>query len=149
MPSFLTPTVLWVCVIILSIVIEATSLDLTAIWFAVGALGALVLSLLGVGLTAQAVIFLLLSVALLIAVRPLAKKFMGVTPIPTNIDRLIGQTTLVTTAIDNAQGQGEVKIGGTMWMARSSEGTPISAGAQVRILEIVGVKVIVTTADVE
>lgn len=147
MYSFFNPTTLWVAMIIVSIALEAGTLDLSAIWFAVGALGALIASLLGASITVQVIIFVALSALLLILLRPLTKRFLAANGARTNADRILGEIAVVTTAIDNTASQGQVKISGAYWTARSASGNPIPEQTKVKILEIVGVKVIVTPAD--
>ena len=66
---------------------------------------------------------------------------------PTNADRCIGQTALVTEAIDNEIGTGQVNSKGIIWTARSLNGEQIEKGASVVIEQIEGVKVLVTRAS--
>jgi membrane protein implicated in regulation of membrane protease activity len=63
--------------------------------------------------------------------------------IPTNADRFIGKTGIVVEAIDNLTATGQVKVAGQLWTARSAADTPISAGVEVTILSIEGVKLFV------
>mgnify|MGYP002798993185 FL=1 len=85
----------------------------------------------------------------LVALRPLAKKYLNTRVEPTNADRVIGQEARVTQDIDNIQGTGAVTIGGVTWTARSEHDTPIPAGAMVRVLRIEGVKVMVEKSKEE
>ena len=64
-------------------------------------------------------------------------------PDPTNADRLIGMTGIVTEPIDNVQATGAVKVAGVEWTARSEQDTVIEAGVQVKILRFSGVKLYV------
>ena len=89
--------------------------------------------------------FLAVSLACLLALRPLAKKYVDPRRVPTNADRVIGQTAVVTEAIDNVEGKGQVNIAGQIWSARSQHNMAIPAGAEVRVLRIEGVKVFVET----
>lgn len=146
MPNLITPTFLWIGVTIVSVAIEAGSLDLTAIWFAVGALFALLASIFGASFAVQAGLFVIMSVVLLISLRPITKRYLTPNITATNADRILGDFAIVTTAIDNIEGTGEIKIAGNHWHARSADGTPIPQGMRVQILEIVGVKVVVTAA---
>ena len=135
----------WLVLLLLFSLGEALTVGLTSIWFAAGALAALVCALLGgpIGL------FLVVSVLCLLAVRPLAKKFINNKVQPTNADRILGTEAQVTENIDNIQGKGAVTIGGVAWSARSEDGTPIPAGSLVRILRIEGVKVFVELSKEE
>ena len=66
---------------------------------------------------------------------------------PTNADRCIGATALVTEAINNEIGTGQVNVKGIIWTARSLGGEQIEKGANVVIEKIEGVKVLVTRAS--
>ena len=88
-------------------------------------------------------ILIALSAAALALIRPLSVKILKPRHDPTNADRVIGQTALVTEAIDNVEGKGLVVVSGQVWSARSQHNVDIPAGTQVRILRIEGVKVYV------
>ena len=117
-------TVLWLIALIVFAVGEAITVGLTSVWFAVGALGALIAAGFGAALWLQVVVFLALS---------------GVT----NADRVIGATALVTEEIDNLKGSGLVNISGQVWTARSAHDVVIQPGREVKVLRIEGVKVFV------
>ncbi|HIQ60262.1 MULTISPECIES: NfeD family protein [Pseudoflavonifractor] len=135
--------IVWLALLIIFAVAEAATVGLTSVWFAIGSLGALVCALAGGNIWLQLGIFIVLSLVCLVALRPLAKKYLNTRVEPTNADRVIGQEARVTQDIDNIQGTGAVTIGGVTWTARSEHDTPIPAGAMVRVLRIEGVKVIV------
>ena len=135
--------IVWLALLIIFAVAEAATVGLTSVWFAIGSLGALVCALAGGNIWLQLGIFIVLSLVCLVALRPLAIKYLNTRVEPTNADRVIGQEARVTQDIDNIQGTGAVTIGGVTWTARSEHDTPIPAGAMVRVLRIEGVKVIV------
>ena len=139
----MVPMLIWLGLLILFAVGEAISVGLTSIWFAAGALAALVCSLANGPLWLQITLFIVVSVLCLLAVRPLAKKYLNGRVQPTNADRIIGAEAQVTEAIDNIRGRGAVVIGGLTWSARSQSGQAIPAGALVKVLRIEGVKVFV------
>ena len=141
--------ILWMLVIIASVVIEAVTLDLSALWFAVGGLAALVLASFGCEKMPQLIVFTIVSALLLMFVRPFARKFLKPMGARTNADRILGEEALVTAVIDNAVMQGEIRLLGQTWSARSADGTVIPQGAKVRVLEIVGVKAIVELIEKE
>ena len=122
---------------------EAITVGLTSVWFAVGALGALIAAGFGAALWLQVVVFLALSGVTLLLVRPLAKKFLTPRYQATNADRVIGATALVTEEIDNLKGSGLVNISGQVWTARSAHDVVIQPGREVKVLRIEGVKVFV------
>jgi membrane protein implicated in regulation of membrane protease activity len=133
----------WLALLILFAVGEGISVGLTSIWFAAGSLCALAAALAGGPLWLQIALFIVVSALCLLAVRPLAKKYLDPGVQPTNADRIIGQEALVTEDINDLQGRGAVTIGGVAWTARSGTDQIISAGTRVRVLRIEGVKVFV------
>ena len=140
--------VVWLAALIVFALIEgAVASNLVSIWFAAGSLAALIVSLFSDFLPAQIAVFLVVSVICLALVRPVASRWLNPRSQPTNADRLIGQTALVTEAIDNLAAQGQVTVSGQVWSARSDGEEQIPAGARVTVLRIEGVKLIVRPAD--
>lgn len=137
------PELVWLILLLLFAGLEAVTVGLTSIWFAAGALAALITALAGGPVGLQVALFLVISLLCLIAVRPLARRYLNPRIQPTNADRVIGTQAKVTEDIDNLQSKGEVTIGAMPWSARSEDGAPIPAGALVRVLRIEGVKVYV------
>ena len=137
-------SILWLCAVAILGVAEALTVTLTCIWFAVGALAAMIVALFGGELWLQILVFAIVSLVCVLALRPLAKtKLGGSIKTATNADRIIGREAVVTEAIDNVSGAGAVSVGGTIWTARSDSDAPIAAGSRVTILRIEGVKVFV------
>ena len=139
---------LWLGLTVLLLAAEAATVTLVSLWFAAGALAALVITLLGGTVWLQIAAFLAVSVVSLIALRPLTRKYFTPKLTPTNIDSVIGSAGLVTVPIDNLNAAGQVKLNGMEWTARSTTGDPIPAGTKVQVDRIEGVKVFVTPADV-
>ena len=138
------PSAVWMMALVGLVIGEAVTVGLTLIWFAVGALGALIVSALGASVWVQVAVFLGLSALSLILVRPVAARLLKPGVLPTNADRILGQIALVTQTIDNIAQTGQVKLGGQVWTARSEDGEIIPEQSKVRILRIEGVKVIVS-----
>ena len=136
-------TMLWIGAIIVFGVVEALTAGLVSIWFVPGAVAGLIAAMLGAGILAQLVLFLVVSAAALAATRPLVKKLTAGRTVPTNADRLLGEQGKVTETIDNANAQGAVYADGKTWTARSTDGAVIPAGAQVHIEGMEGVKLLV------
>ena len=134
--------VIWFIVIILAAVIEINTMDLSSIWFSAGALFAFVFSLLNAGWFSQIIIFLIVSVSLLILVRPLVKRYLKTNVISTNSDRLVGKVAVCTKEIKHGE-RGEVKIDGKFWLAITSSEEDITVDEKVEVLAIEGVKLIV------
>jgi len=138
--------ILWLVLLVVFAASEAVTVGLTSIWFAAGALVALIAALLGGAVWIQITLFLAVSLLCLAAVRPLARRHLNNKVVPTNADRVIGAQAQVTEDIDNIHGKGAVVIRGITWSARSQDGGPISAGTMVKVLRIEGVKVFVEPA---
>ena len=134
--------VIWFVVIILAAVIEMNTMDLSSIWFSAGALFAFIFSLLDAGWIAQIAIFIIVSVALLILVRPVVKRYLKTNVISTNSDRLVGKVAVCTKEIRLGE-RGEVKIDGKFWLAVTSGEEDIDVDEKVEVLAIEGVKLIV------
>lgn len=137
-------TVFWLIAMVVLLVIEGVIPGLVSIWFAAGALAALLLSLVGAPLWLQIVLFLAASVALLVLTRPLAKKYVNSRTMPTNADRIIGMDCLVTEEIDNLRGTGAVSVDGKTWTARMDRvDGKAPKGTVVKAQRIEGVRLIV------
>ena len=141
--------IIWLGLLIAFLLVEAVcAVHLVSIWFAAGALAALVVYMLKGALWLQVTVFAVVSAALLISLWPLTKKFITPKITATNIDSVIGSTGRVTAAIDNVEAQGQVKLNGMEWTARSTSGEAIAAGTKVRVDRIEGVKVFVSPAEI-
>jgi membrane protein implicated in regulation of membrane protease activity len=134
--------IIWFIIIIVAALIEMNTMDLTSIWFSVGALIAFVLALIDVNPTIQIVVFLIGSIGLIFAVRPVAKNYFKTNAISTNADRLIGKVAVCTKEILVGD-RGEVKIDGKYWLAVTSGDKDVSIDERVEVLAIEGVKLIV------
>ena len=140
-------TLVWFILFVIFVVAEiVTAGALVSIWFCFGALAAMFAALAGMSFTIQMVIFIAVSVVLLIFTKPFAKKLLNGRIEATNAPALIGKYGIVTEEINNIEAVGAVKIDGKIWTARSSdEREIIKEGAEVKILDIQGVKLIVKT----
>ena len=136
-------SIVWLAAVVIFVAAEAMTVGLTSVWFAVGALGALLASQLGAPVWAQIAVFLLLSAAALLVVRPLARRYLKPGYSATNADRVIGAEAVVTQEIDNLRGQGQVSVAGQTWTARSQDESVLAAGTKVTVLRIEGVKLFV------
>lgn len=137
---------IWVTLIILLILIEALTPQLLTIWFAAGSAVGLILALLKLPEWLQIGAAVAVSLALLVATRPLVRK-LNRTAERTNAMSVIGKTAVVTDRIDNIAGTGRVSIAGQSWSARSADNEPLRVGDTVQVLHIEGVKVIVTKVN--
>lgn len=142
--------VYWLIALIVFLVIEAATLGLATIWFAGGALVAMIAAMCGAGLGIQVASFLVVSLVLLIFTRPFAVRFLSKDTLKTNVDRVIGMEGVVTEEISNLAGTGKVSLGGNIWTARTeNEGGTIPVDAVVAVLRVEGVKLIVKVKEKE
>ncbi len=139
-------SVIWLVAVVVFAAFEATTVGLTSIWFALGALAALIAELLDAALWLQITLFLVVSALTLYFTRPLVKKYVNGKVQPTNADALIGKECKVTENIDNLNGTGAVYVDGKTWTARSDDDEVIEVGQTVIAERIEGVKLIVAKA---
>ncbi len=133
----------WIVALVAFVVIEAITAQLVTIWFAVGSVAALIAEMLGAQVWLQWTIFVTVSAIVLVATRPFVKKLTKQKVQPTNADRCIGETAVVTERIDNISGKGAVKVNGIEWSARTQSGNTVEPGNTVKVIKIDGVKLIV------
>jgi membrane protein implicated in regulation of membrane protease activity len=141
-------TIWWLAALVIFAVAEAVTVNLISIWFAGGALAALIAAGLSAPLWLQIVLFLVVSGVLLALVAPWARKASRVNSVATNADRHIGRQALVTEEINNLQESGAIRLDGVIWTARSESGEVIPAGTTITVKRIAGVKAYVEPAKV-
>ncbi len=143
---FGSPIFLWLALFVVFLIVEAGTVALVSIWFALGALAALVSCALGAEMWLQITVFLVFSLVLLALLWKRVRSKLTTTK--TNVDSVIGAEGYVTEAIDNLSYTGRVKLGGITWAARSTSGAGIPVGTLVKVERIEGVKVFVSPAEV-
>lgn len=140
--------IMWLVLLVVFLLVEAATVGVVSAWFAVGALAAMVTALLQGPVWLQTVLFVVVSAGLLLALRPLVRRFLSPNLTATNVDSVVGSTGIVTAAIDNVSAAGQVKLGAMEWTARSTSGQPIPVGTLVKVDRIEGVKAYVTPAEI-
>ncbi len=141
------PIYIWLGLIVVFAIVEALTLSLTSIWFAFGALLAMIASSLQLSVAVQIIVFVIGSAALLALTKPLIKKYALLKNVKTNSDRIIDEIGSVTEEINNIDAKGKIKALGQIWTARSETGENIPEGKNVRVLRIEGVKAYVTPIE--
>ena len=136
--------IFWLVLMIGFLIMEASTVALVSLWFAFGALSAMIASLLDAELWLQAVLFIGVSALLLASLRQILKKFVTPKMVATNADSVIGTVGIVTEEINNIHAKGKIKLAGMEWSARSTSGEIIPAESKVQVDRISGVKVYVT-----
>ena len=137
-------TALWLIAMVVFLIVEAIAPGLVSIWFAFGALAAVLAAMLRAPFWLQLVWFLVISIATLALTRPLAKKYVNGRVQPTNADRILGKDCVVRERIDNLSGTGAVLADGKVWTARMlQESEHAEPGDIVIARRIEGVKLLV------
>lgn len=140
-------TLFWLVALIIFAVAEAATVGLVSLWFAGGALVALIVAGVGGAIWLQIVLFLAVSCAMLALLRPMVRKISVPHRTRTNADRHLGKTALVTEEINNLKETGAVRLDGVIWSARSESGEIIPVDTLINVRRIQGVKVWVTPAE--
>ena len=140
--------ILWLALMVIFLIVEASTVVMISLWFAAGSLAALLVTLLGAPIWLQMVLFLAVSGALLASLRPMVRKHFTPKLKRTNVDAIVGSQGYVTADIDNVAATGSVKLGAMEWTARSTTGAPVPKGTLVKVDRIEGVKAFVTPVEV-
>ena len=135
--------VIWIAAMVIFGVAEAATVGLVSIWFVLGSAAGLVAAICGGAVWLQVVLFFVVSIAALVATRPLVRKMMDKSIVPTNADAVLGKEARVTETIDNAVPSGAVYVEGKTWSARSESGETLPEGILVRAVRMEGVKLFV------
>jgi membrane protein implicated in regulation of membrane protease activity len=140
----ISESLIWLIITVALSVAEIFTMGLVTIWFAAGAAVAFVLALIGAPLTVQIAAFLVVSIVILVLVRPIATKHFNNRLKKTNIDAYVGRKLIAKTDIDNLHGAGKVDMDGSTWIAVSSmDNIIIRAGETVKVVQVQGAKLIV------
>ena len=141
--------IIWFVLLLIFLATEAACpIHLVSIWFAAGALVAMIAAFFTWPVWLQITLFLVVSGSLVILLWPFIKKFINPKLVKTNVDAVIGSRGIVTATIDNTAATGTVKLGAMEWSARSTSGDAIPVGTVIVVDRIEGVKVFVSLAEV-
>lgn len=138
-------TILWGILIILCLIIEVATVNLVTIWFCIGGLIALLLSLIKAPLILQIIAFLVVSLISIFMALPLAKKHLKYSK--TNVDSIVGSKCYVTEDISNLENIGTIIVNGIEWKAKSILNKEIKKDTLVEIVKIEGVSAFVQIAE--
>lgn len=140
--------ILWLILLIIAIAVEVGTMGLTSIWFAGGAVVAILAAVLQAPAAIQVVLFFLVSLILLFFTRPVAVRYFNKDRVKTNVESMVGRQAVVTGEIDNLQGIGRVTVSGQEWSARCiDDNLRVPVGTVVNVVSISGVKLIVKVDD--
>ncbi len=126
---------LWTLVCVVALILEVSSGTFYLMCFAIGAVGAVVVSLMGTPLWLQVLVFSVISAVSVFCVRPLLVKCLH--PVQkerlSNASALVGRQGVVIEPI-SAERPGYVRVDGDEWRAVTADGTMIERGVNVRII---------------
>lgn len=135
----------WLVLLVVLLLVEVMTLNLTTIWFAGGSLIALILAFIGVPFNIQAISFVVVSLVVLFLLRPSVVKRYNSSLTKTNVGALVGAEAKVIETINNDEMTGKAIINGQEWTARAIEDDMIIEKDQkAKVVEIKGVKLILS-----
>ena len=136
---------IWLIIAGIFLIVEIMTVGFLVFWLSIGALFAMITSFFTENIVIQTAVFVISSTILLFATKPFVKKFAeNKNSIKTNVYSIVGKVGLVTKEINSIQSSGQIKVDGEVWSAIGENDSNIPEGTQVEILEIKGVKAIVT-----
>lgn len=139
--------IFWAALTVVLVIAEVTTVQFISVWFAAGALVAFVTSLFGMEFYLQVILFVAVSIVLLLATRPVVRKFLNRNHIKTNADSLIGKECIVLQEVNNIKSTGRVKVSGLDWAAKSQNIEDVFEPDTVCIIrEIQGVTLVIDRA---
>lgn len=130
----------WISIIIIMSIAEATTAQLVSIWFVFGAIAALISGVFNASAAVQIGLFVGVTTLSLLLTRPFLKKIMKFKKEDTNLGRYIGKKGKVIVEINNETGVGQVNVSGIVWTARSVDADVIHVGEEVYVESIEGAK---------
>ena len=142
--------IIWLSLFVIMIVIEASGPALVSIWFSVGALLALIVSFIpGVAWWVQVIVFVVISTATLLALRPICKRYFKRNTYNTNVDSFVGKRGYVIEDIE-ALRPGAVKIGDVSWTAIPVDNKEkILENEVIEVVAVNGNKLVVKKVEVK
>ena len=141
--------IIWLIIAVIMLVIEIATTGLATLWFAVGAIVAMIMDLCGASVVSQIIVMALVSIVCFILcmiwIKPKLETLRRKNVQKTNADRLIGREGVVIVPFDSINGKGQVKVDGQIWSAKAEE--DFSEGTKITVKAIEGVKLVVGRAD--
>ena len=140
--------IIWLIIAVIMLVIEIVTTGLATLWFAIGAVVAMIMDLCGASVASQIIAMAAISavcfVVCMIWVKPKLESLRKKNVQKTNADRLIGREGVVIVPFNSTEGKGQVKVEGQIWSAKSGE--DYTEGTKVTVKAIEGVKLVVERA---
>ena len=140
---------IWLIISGVCFIAEIITVGFLIFWLAIGALFAMIVSFFTGNIIIQTAVFVISSTILIFASKPFVKKCAkGKSNFKSNVYSIIGDTGIVTKNIDSINGTGQVKINGELWSAVGKDDIDIEKGTEVKIVEVKGVKAVVSPIKV-
>ena len=140
---------IWLILAGVFLIIEIMTVGFLIFWLSIGSLFAMIISFFTENIIVQTAVFVISSTILIFATKPFVKKFTkNNSSIKTNVYSIIEKTGIVTQEINSIQATGQIKVNGEIWSAIGENGTNIPEGTEVKVLDIKGVKAIVSPTKI-
>ena len=142
--------IIWLALFVIMLIIEAAEPALVSIWFAFGAVVALIVSFIpGVAWWIELIVFVVISASTLIALRPIIRRYIKQNTYRSNVDAYAGKRGIVVEDIEFLK-PGYVKIGDVKWQAIPvNEKDKIPNQSIVEVVTVNGNKLIVRKVEEE
>jgi membrane protein implicated in regulation of membrane protease activity len=134
----------WLIIAGVFLVIEASTTNFLTFWLAIGAIFAMFTSFFIPDIIIQTAVFIVTSTILILFTKPLVDRYINKPAKSTNTDLLIKRHGVVTVAINSNKATGQVRVNSQIWSAKSFEDSNIPEGTEVEIMEVEGVKLVVS-----
>jgi membrane protein implicated in regulation of membrane protease activity len=144
MTSFDSPALVWIALAIVAAIVEVSIPHFGVIFVSLGAVAAALVAAIGLGFSAQLVVFVVALGVSLVLLRPLFLKQLEAPGVPSRTDTLIGREGVVTESVESRVGTGRVNVGGEDWAARAATSLPV--GTRIRVVRADGLVLEVTPA---
>ncbi len=135
---------MWLIIAGIFFVAEIFTTGFLVFWFGIGGVVAMITSFFIPDLIVQTVIFIIVSVILIFATKPLVNRFLKTDSVNTNAFSIIGKHGIVIKELDSIQGKGQVKVGHEVWSAEELNNNNLKEGTEIVVVKIDGVKAIVS-----
>ena len=112
---------IWLGVLVVSLIVEFSTMELVSVWLSAGSLISLILAACKVPYEIQIIVFVVASVALIVGLRPITMRVINKKTIKTNADELIGKRVKLLTDITEDD-MGCVKLNGVVWNVKTENG---------------------------
>lgn len=129
---------IWIIATVLLFIIEIFIPTFFAASLGIGTLAAAIFAFFGFSIEIQLIVFSLVTLASIFAVRPFMLKYAHKKNghIKTNVDALVGKTAIVKQTINNSNNEGRVVVEGDDWKAQTENDEIVESGRKVEIVKV-------------